>query len=921
MSVARLAAACVHRPGRLVAVSVVARVAALTVVLTGLLFALPLAGAENNADWPVYRHDVRLTGMTPAKGRISRPKVLAQYYLGTEPTEIVATPVAGPANQADFDGDGQPEQFALDGDTIRVTSLAGEELWNHTLETSLAGAIVRVCQLFPGRADRQLVVFSKRMDTGEGQGYCFRFEDGVRHGKLAWTTGPLTGYHAPTLIVDDVDGDGLPEIVVAPHYRAQIFSGQTGKLEAEVPWDVGRNYGLLVARERPGRKHKDIYIVCDFVLHVDCIRFADGAWTHAWGHKYVDPSAPAPRGRQKYMRVGPSAVVDLDRDGRDEVVYMLVDSSTDDQWHLRIHDGESGEVRTDVAGIWIWSMADLDGDDRPEIVYTPTTAKRPRTFCDLHVAHYADQSLVDIAVIADVAPAITNVGLSLSADTIADQGQQDLVMVDTDGNGVDEVVVSRRGDASMERDTIESIEPTANGGPQTRWSHSVAGHRLDLVEVRQAADGGPRFGVRDLTAGIVLELDAGQTVLSQTDLGAPGGFATTPIAVDLDGDGTNEIVVQTAMGQIVALGVNLQSDEPLVPQWSRRGASMNHQPGYAKNGALCPQANDLDGDGKPEVLFAVEDEHGNAALRAVDGRGKPRWTRAFDGCAWGGQQAGVNLWTFGRFSGVAMGSDVYVDVHRRSKGSGEGWVLDGRTGEPIWHRLGLVAESAAMPFGGGMPAVADINGDGTDDLVQAFYTIYGAISGADGQPLFPPAFLTSEDYFGRWIAYSSPTIADLNGDGAPDVYLNSASYARGGYAAVEANGKPLWVEFHDNTEGSNGFGPVGDFDGDGALEIGVGVLDGTLVCLNAADGTRKWTARHKVAGDIVAADIDNDAVAELVFWNGGGQICAVSGADGQLEWTVDAMGRPIVADVTGDGWAEVIAAGGDGQLRVIGSAP
>ena len=81
-------------------------------------------------------------------------------------------------------------------------------------------------------------------------------------------------------------------------------------------------------------------------------------------------------------------------------------------------------------------------------------------------------------------------------------------------------------------------------------------------------------------------------------------------------------------------------------------------------------------------------------------------------------------------------------------------------------------------------------------------------------------------HFGKWIAYSSPTVADLDADGKQDVYLNSASYARGGYAAVRADGRPLWAEFHDNGEGSDGFGPVGDFDGDGNLEIAVPVLKG-----------------------------------------------------------------------------------------------
>jgi hypothetical protein len=46
---------------------------------------------------------------------------------------------------------------------------------------------------------------------------------------------------------------------------------------------------------------------------------------------------------------------------------------------------------------------------------------------------------------------------------------------------------------------------------------------------------------------------------------------------------------------------------------------------------------------------------------------------------------------------------------------------------------------------------------------------------------------------------------------------------------------------------------------------------------------------------------------------------AVSGKDGSEVWKIAASGRPIVADVDGDGMIEVIAVGYDGVLRVIGN--
>src|SRR5262249_24024918 len=145
--------------------------------------------------------------------------------------------------------------------------------------------------------------------------------------------------------------------------QVQIFNGQTGALKAAIPVAKGRNYGMLLSRRRPGRAQKDIFVICDFVLHVECVRFQDGKWANAWGKKYLeDENAARPQGREQYIRVGPNPVADLDGDGRDDLAYMLVDAVTDDQWHLLIHDCENGAIKADLAGIWVWSIADLDGD-------------------------------------------------------------------------------------------------------------------------------------------------------------------------------------------------------------------------------------------------------------------------------------------------------------------------------------------------------------------------------------------------------------------------------------------------------------------------------------------------------------------------------------------------------------------------------
>jgi hypothetical protein len=376
-------------------------------------------------------------------------------------------------------------------------------------------------------------------------------------------------------------------------------------------------------------------------------------------------------------------------------------------------------------------------------------------------------------------------------------------------------------------------------------------------------------------------------------------------------------VLQNAAGEIIALKSPARPGDSPKVLWSVPGVAMSVAPGYGWNGGRCPQAANLDGAG-PEVLFAAEDPRGLSSIVCVDGRGKLKWRHSFESCPWGGLQAGVDHWTVGHFTPRKRGLDLYVDIHRRSKNSGEGFMLRGDTGRVLWARKGLIAKETAMPFGGGIPAVADINGDGIADLVEMFYTVYGVINGATGEPLYPPAFMTGPNYFGKWLAYSEPTVADLTGDGKLAVYLNSRSYARGGYAAVHGDGRPLWAEFHNNDEGSSGLGPVGDFDGDGKLEIAVPVLNGTMLWLNGADGSHRWSVKAAVSGDVIAADINGDGIKELLFTGHDGKLHAISGKDGHEVWAIRAGGQPVVADMDGDGLLEVIAVGDDGTLRVIG---
>ena len=101
--------------------------------------------------------------------------------------------------------------------------------------------------------------------------------------------------------------------------------------------------------------------------------------------------------------------------------------------------------------------------------------------------------------------------------------------------------------------------------------------------------------------------------------------------------------------------------------------------------------------------------------------------------------------------------------------------------------------------------------------------------------------------------------------------------------------------------------------------------DGALVCFDAATGGHLWKMQLPTAtGGIISGDVDGDGEAELVFGGQDGNLLAVrdAGDHGEVLWrkSFDApVGTPILADVNGDGTSEIVVSVGDGYIYVLGN--
>ncbi len=80
------------------------------------------------------------------------------------------------------------------------------------------------------------------------------------------------------------------------------------------------------------------FVNLSLTKHIDVLRNDGGKLVHAWSHAWPDPVTTEARS----LRWPGEPVVDLDGDGRLEVVAGLFDGRTDRRWHLMLFDAAAG---------------------------------------------------------------------------------------------------------------------------------------------------------------------------------------------------------------------------------------------------------------------------------------------------------------------------------------------------------------------------------------------------------------------------------------------------------------------------------------------------------------------------------------------------------------------------------------------------
>ena len=827
-------------------------------------------------DWPEPRHNAQLTGIQPVPGSMTTaPALLARFDLGR--SQPAVTPVTLPDGTTvglslvagrllcfeqsgallweshpaglnfseivateDLDGDGSNEVLLKAGrpsepyGAAALVSLAdGRLLWRYDVEPMSYAWYLYADHYLPGESSKQLIVIMHAYPPDTANGYiaffAFNAESKLPEQRWRYDFSEYTCF--PSLLRTDLDGDGVQELAVETHSRMWFLDAVTGQMKHFAKWDVApanvRSYGLVkfVDLDKDGRD--DFLCIANFAQHHEVLLNKGGAMEKAWSYGWPESVTTG-----KVASTWPEAPdVDVDGDGRIEIIVSMFNSEDENAWLTRVYDAVTGELKYRIPGLIGVATADVNGDGAWEL-FGNASADPTQTKLDGARLH----------AFRDGAPALLwedPAGVAAKADRLG------ALRVDKDG---------ARWALKTGPDAALSLEA---------WTKPPKPERPDFSAVPAVAGPAmPRLLAANLTGDarneLVMYQEPKVTLLAVADdaISVIGEYTSNsiPVIADLDGDGANELVLTEVAPD------HLPRIEAITPGKENAALWRTQLPEAGRPGLPAPRVAYVrtarfTGQSTPDLYFWA----GTPMVRstAINGRtGEMIWDKGETPNLeryWGASMNLASAWDFdgdGNEDLVFTNPDYYC-------------VANGLNGEPL---LGPLQPPAIFK----QPS-------------QGLYTLPAILEKAGGEPT---VCLVAGHYFQGALSlkaapiwYKLPLAGEARcaeegfAQGADGAWLMGFSRQNGSFACINVTDGAVRWELPLEASGTDV--ATCDIDGDGHQEFIFGTSHGMLYAVTADGDAPKvlWqTPLSAGSGAPIVADLTGDGLSDVAIPTADGHV-------------------------------------------------
>jgi hypothetical protein len=673
------------------------------------------------------------------------------------------------------------------------------------------------------------------------------------------------------LAVADINGDGNPDLVVATNCAgggvcsgkgsvALLFGNGDGTFQAAGVLDTGALYATAVAvADVNGDTHPDLLVTNRCTTGSNCSGLAsvflgNGDGTFASAQNYSTGG------------LSPFSIVtaDVNGDGKaDMVVGNLTKTVNDVSGTIGVllgnGDGTFQGLQTyPSGGIYAnaIAVADVNGDHVLDVVAANDCFGSCSADSDSAIGvllgngdgRFRSAQLYDSGGLSALSVAVADVNGDSKPDVLVanrrlENGSVGVLLGGGDGTGLPFHTYDTMGDTST---AIAVADTNADGKPDV----IVANGQLNSSDSR---------------GSVAVMLGHGDGIFQAAPIYSPGANLNTSAAMaDVNGDGKPDVIVASACtppactGSVDVLLGN--GDGTLQPPLTYDSGGSSPDPSNVE----AVKVADVNGDGKLDLIVANQypptaccDPSKNGLVGVLLGNGD------------GTFQPVVTYGSGGYFASSVAIADVNSDgmqdllvanqcVSGADCNSGTVSILLGD---------GTGAFGAAQTFasGGFSPnsiVAADVNGDGIPDLLvldnclTESCTDHGQVAVLLGNG--GGAYQAAQIYdSGSFLAHSL-AVADLNGDGKPDLIVSNEGFV----SVLLGNGDGTFQSAINSLAeaGITGHLAVADFDGDGILDVASS--DGSLFFGNG-DGRFTATAGLIPPGGIAVGDLDGDGKPDI----------------------------------------------------------